>query len=1054
MRPLWILAPLLVIGPPAWAQGRTTGAIEGVVEARSGDRVAGAEVSARSPALQGVQEVETDGRGGFLVTQLPPGDYALTVQLSETAFTVPGVEVRVGKVTHVDLVVEERTAGEVVTVEGRPPLVDQGSTKTGVTLGEAYARHLPTGRSFGTLLEAAPGARDDRYGASFGGSTSPENVYLVEGLDVTGTQFGALGVDLPTEFVEEVEVVTGGYQAEYGRSTGGVVNVVTRSGGNELRGSVFAYLRPGALQAAAVPIGQAGGTIGREEDLAWEWDVGAELGGPLIRDRLWFHLGVNPAFERVDVHRVIRSQVDADQDGVPDLDAAGAPVLAEVGRSTLAERTTALRFTGKLTAAVTPDHRATLAFFGDPSGGRAFPDVAGERSAIEHRLREGGTNLVGRWASLLDEGRTEVEAVLGWHRHRFRSDASGASPFVAFFDGRPLPAFAPYGEEVPAACEDGAGDPYPHITNCPTPSYLTGSGLGLDSAGTRTMGVVSVTRRVRWAGEHALEAGLDLAHQQLHDRVTMTAGTRYFALPGGVWLASRFYTPGKGADAIACGPDVDGDGTGDATCVFQPDGLASRTATRHLGVYLQDTWSPVPRLTLNLGLRYDHQTIFAARHLRGETSAVSGEPIRPVALVLGDQLAPRIGALFDPTGQGRARVFGHYGRFYEAIPMGMNDRMFGGEVIGRSLFLPGQCDDTERVAPCPMDDPFQSAFLGSGTSLVAPGLKGQRLDEVLLGVEHEVVPGLEVGLVLAHRALGRVIEDVSTDGATSFLIANPGEVDEEAVDDLRAEAAQAREAGDEGRAAFLDHQADLFEGVAAFDTPQRRWDGVQLTVRKRLGDRSGLLASYVFSRLVGNYPGLFSPQSGQLDPNTTTMYDLPELMANRYGPLPGDRPHQLAIDGWYGFSVAGAGTFVLGSRFRASSGRPRNALGANVLYGPKETWILPQGSAGRTPSTTRLDVHAAWLRPLSRSRETELELFVDVFHLLNRQTPLTLDDLYTSQFVNPIVGGTAEDLAHLQAIDPATGSTSGTLVTPDASYGSPTTRQSPRSVRLGARVRF
>src|SRR5690606_5550557 len=100
---------------------------------------------------------------------------------------------------------------------------------------------------FDELLEIAPGAQADRFGVSFGGSTSPENSYLIDGINTTDVGFGLATLTLPIEFVREIEVISGGYGAEYGRSSGGVINVVTKSGSNEFHGSAFGYFTPGAL---------------------------------------------------------------------------------------------------------------------------------------------------------------------------------------------------------------------------------------------------------------------------------------------------------------------------------------------------------------------------------------------------------------------------------------------------------------------------------------------------------------------------------------------------------------------------------------------------------------------------------------------------------------------------------------------------------------------------------------------------------------------------------------------------------------------------------------
>jgi outer membrane receptor for ferrienterochelin and colicin len=133
---------------------------------------------------------------------------------------------------------------------------------------------------------------------SFSGATSVESSYVVEGINTTDTAFGGQSTNLPNEFIEETEVIAGGYSAEFGRSTGGVINVVTKQGGNKFRGSVFGYFTPGQLVSDAVPVLSAGTAIGQELNLNYQADMGFELGGPIIKDKLWFHVGYNPSFTR------------------------------------------------------------------------------------------------------------------------------------------------------------------------------------------------------------------------------------------------------------------------------------------------------------------------------------------------------------------------------------------------------------------------------------------------------------------------------------------------------------------------------------------------------------------------------------------------------------------------------------------------------------------------------------------------------------------------------------------------------------------------------------
>src|SRR5215470_957856 len=267
----------------------TVGSLRGVLKDQSnGDAAVGATVVATSPALQGEQVVITDENGQYFITSLPPGLYTLTVYYNNNTFSRGNVLIQVGKEAVVNMNVNSapvdangKAKGEVIEITGNTPIIDQGSTKTGVTITTDYTNNIPTGRTFGAVLGAVAGSQGDAYGTSIGGATSVENTYIVEGINTTDTAFGQLSSNLPNEFVQETEVITGGYNAEYGRATGGIVNVVTKQGSNQFHGSVFAYYTPGQLSADAKNLEKEGGSIAYSSNLDYNYDLGAELGGPI-----------------------------------------------------------------------------------------------------------------------------------------------------------------------------------------------------------------------------------------------------------------------------------------------------------------------------------------------------------------------------------------------------------------------------------------------------------------------------------------------------------------------------------------------------------------------------------------------------------------------------------------------------------------------------------------------------------------------------------------------------------------------------------------------------
>jgi hypothetical protein len=212
----------------------------------------------------------------------------------------------------------------------------------------------------------------------------------------------------------------------------------------------------------------------------------------------------------------------------------------------------------------------------------------------------------------------------------------------------------------------------------------------------------------------------------------------------------------------------------------------------------------------------------------------------------------------------------------------------------------------------------------------------------------------------------------------------------------------------------LLQRAGALRFVKKFDVPSRTYDAVTLRVEQRPTKRSLVVASYTYSMERGNYPGLFSTETNQLDPNITSLYDLPDLMANRYGPLGLDRPHNLKVDGFYQFDLKRAGLITVGSSIRAQSGIAHNVLGSHPVYGDGESYLLPRGSISRSPVTSNVDLHVAYGYPLGGGRVAET--FINAFNLFNQQDELNVDENYTFDAALPVVGGDANDLAHAKSL--------------------------------------
>ncbi|MFY0581409.1 hypothetical protein ACN28S_50570 [Cystobacter fuscus] len=322
---------------------------------------------------------------------------------------------------------------------------------------------------------------------------------------------------------------------------------------------------------------------------------------------------------------------------------------------------------------------------------------------------------------------------------------------------------------------------------------------------------------------------------------------------------------------------------------------------------------------------------------------------------------------------------------------------------------------------------YDPSFLHSGGKAdlvpVEPTLQPQSSDELLLGAEYELPARIRVGASYMHRSMNLIIEDMSRDGGNSRFLGNPG-------------------------VGFAQE----------FPKGMRDYDAVTVFLSHTFGEGWLAQASYTWSRLYGNYSGLFRPENNQLDPNFNSDFDLVTLMENREGLLPFDRPHAIKLFGAREFDLSRELSASLGLSYRGNSGIPISYLGAHPIYGPNEAFILARGSAGRTPWVHTVDANAGVNYRLNKTHV--LSLSVDVFNLFNFQQVTSVDEAYTFQGVLPITGGKAAGgtltADQVTVLDPATGLPAGKLSADDVNknFKQPTAYQSPRQIRLGLRYTF
>ena len=1108
-----VAGSLLVDLGEAHAQDATSGAIQGVVKDEStGEALPGVTVVVAGQGSQ-PQTTITDENGFYKVTSLPPGGgYLVTFYYADIVLERRNIQVGVGKTAPVYVKINTNQAGgETIVVVDSVPTIDPTSTTQGITLDTEYLSKIPVpGRDFESALGAAAGSQNDGLGTSFSGSTSLENQYYVDGVNTTGLTYGTTGSSVINDFIEEIEVITGGYNAEYGRATGGVVNVVTKSGTNELAGSVFGTISPGFLIAQRERTPTQSSSIDAQIDTDYTTDFGFELGGPIIKDRAWFWVGFAPQFGSVSATRFTKRRSDCRavldsgelshpanqpctdaaiqmyQDGVEDTDPeTGFYIYEDLDERRVQVADSRYAILGKVNFALTPEHQGQLSYQGTPYTGDTL-SLYGD--VDRQKFNYGGLtqDASAKWTSKFNDNKTEVEAVVGVHRAS--SYFESALPELND-DPRQILVFGSLGNWAQLGgesmrtlngCRDNTpDDPYQFITNCPDDGvgYAIGGPGGIDDdLEQRLSAKISAVQRVKALGTHEIKGGLDVENNQI-ENPRLYSGNYFITNYQGNF--NRIYVdrwiklgPAEDADPAEY-PDRCGNGDEDRACRFlTQDDPATRLRgqTVNWSAYARDSWQVRPNFTLNYGLRYEEQRLRYTEDLQNTTDPLTGRDLGKNAMVMRGMWAPRVGVLYDWTKEGRSKIYSHWGRFYESIPMDINNRSFGGEVSYEQIFRASdQCGGAVDGFGGPdgencLEDPNQVAglgesILGSGT-LVAPGIKPQFMDELIFGVEYEIMEDLKLGVAYQNRRLGRVIEDVSTDGAATYIIANPGEWSSEDENALISEIAQYDQNGDgivddpENQSEFLrlTNELEQFRGIRIFDKPQRDYNALQFTVTRRFSKALYMQGSYTYSRTQGNFPGLFSPDNGQVDPNISSQYDLIELLANRNGPLPQDRPHYVKLDGYYTFDFKKAGEMTAGIRFRALSGIPQNVLGRHWRYGTSESFILPRGEIRRTDFETGLDIHVDYARELGRGMK--VEVFADLFNVFDDQGTFGVDDNYTYiSNVNPISGGSYEDLIWLKEND-TNGIETSAPSTRNPNYGNVSQRYAPFSARFGARLTF
>ena len=945
-----VLVLLLASAGIALAQ-ETTGSIRGRVIDSQSLAVPGAAVTAAGP--QGSKNTTSDGEGRFTIPFLTPGLYDIRAELQGFKATEQkAISVGLGQGVDVSLRMEVGGVSETVQVNATATAVDTRSTTIGSVLDTENLKNIPVGRRVSDALYLAPGVSSSGSAGtanpSISGGTGLENQYVVDGANVTNVGyggigsysviFGSLGNATPYDFVKEIQVKTGGYEAEFGQATGGVVNVVTKSGTNNLRGSVFAYSQPKALQGEYKQFQATNGSVNTTGTQVS--DFGVEGGFPLVRDRLFFFGAIDPSWQK---------RWNTAPPGF---------ALASLGEVERKRRT--LSYAAKSTLQLGNANRIDASFFGDPSVGENGPQ---RTSAL----------LVSNTASF---SRLDY----GGHQQAVRYDSVISSKWlleVAF--ARSLNKIG----ELPSVNEWRISD------QSVTPTRITG-GIGGYERGNKSLNRQFSIKSTNIFAGHELKYGVQLDNA-VYSQVNQRTGPT-FAAPDGRRTAT-------GASITVFADPV----FGKIYRVTRANFNSERTTVQeYLNFFVQDSWRIGNRFTFNPGVRYENETM-------------SGTIVKDFKLE--NNWAPRIGATLDLTGDGKTKLFGNYGIFFARIPNDLAARALSAD----DGFTRGDYFDAGLTRPVPEGTTAVGVtrhfiVAGVGADLIDPGTKLTYTNEVILGVEREVMANTTMSVRYVFRNMPRVLEDIAncpmvayelpatTDicHSVEYILTNP-------------------------RSSLPVAVGTEFLG-AKFHDPVHKYNALEISLNRR-GSNWSSNTSYRYSRLRGNFEGFYRDDNGQSDPGISSLYDFPtndpsysaiggrqfgypgdiRFLGDSNGILPLDRPHQVKIYGNYSWPMG----LNLGTGINLSSGKPFTPLASNPNYA--NTGEIPMSARGsgiltidgfkkRSPFESQVDMQASYA--LKMGGERRVTLLADLFNLFNQRRATSYDQntMLTYPSPNPDFG--------------------------------------------------
>ncbi len=928
------------------------GSIVGVVTDSTKAVVPGASVTITNKESGRSFTTVSNDEGKYFARDLEPGRYSIKVEMAGfNASEMPDVLLLLGKTIDANIQLQVGGTAETVIVSSESVLIDTQSTAiTHNVTAEEFDR-MPKARSFQDVALTSPSVNsgDIEGGIQVNGASAAENNFTIDGLSVTGVINGNSRQDAVYEFLQEVQVKTNGIEAEYGGALGGVISAVTKSGGNQFHGEAHWYNSGSPLNALPVkrleidPETSATAAYVQDEKFQdHRNEVGFSIGGPIIKEKLFFFSSFTPQFRRRE-----------------------ADVKTESGAgptSLFKSKTNFLSAFNKLSWEPTQRIRTNFAWLYTttktngliPAFDAMVPNAsANPLTSLEPFKNQGWYLPKNSYTGVIDFliSNDSILSVRGGYFWDNYKDINPPSQRQVRYNvsGLNLP-FA-----IPAALQQPNG-----WFNVPLTEV---SNFDITSRGFIQ---ADWSKMFTFGGSHNFKAGIGT--QKLVNKVNT-------AYQGGGYNVAIYWD--RSYKSIATGQ------TSRGTYGYyrlREIGTKGSTGSTINHIYFQDQWSVHPRLTLSLGLRTERETIppFPIPGVKQDYA---------IRFNWSDKLAPRLGAAYDWFGNGRLKVYGSWGRFFDWTKYELVRGSFGGDVWNEWWYGLDTLDifslNRENPSGANLWDPsnpnsYQDHRVPSGPDDIDPDLKPMFVDKISVGVDYQVTPSMVFSAHYVHDKLTRTIEDIGrlVDGDEVYTIGNPGE----------------------GR--FVQ-ETNHYGATPDFNMPKpnRQYDALELGITRRFADRWFLAGNYTWSRLYGNYAGLSntdeineawsaSQQAGgavgaRPGGNANRNWDSDEIMFDSHGQfldgrLQTDRPHVLKLYGSYSFLF---GTQV-GARFHVSSGTPLSTMVENLSQVP--ILVEGRGDMGRTPVLSNTDVLLSHEIRISEGKKLRFEF--NATNLFNQKT--------------------------------------------------------------------